>query len=159
MTSTQTYVKAAQIGIVAGMRSMMAPALVSRHYNEQPTTFLLESPLKVVTYARTADVCTLLAAGELVADKLPDTPDRTGFPQILGRLGSGAISGAAIAQAEGQTAHIGAAWGSLGALLGTYAFFRLRHWLTTEQGLPDAVVALAEDALALGAGLLILKNE
>lgn len=156
---TQTYVKAAQIGIVAGMRSMLAPALVSRHYNRQPTTFLLESPLKVVTYARTADGCTLLAAGELIADKLPGTADRTGFPQLLGRLGSGAVTGAAIAQAEGQTARIGAVLGGLGALLGTYAFFRLRHWLTAEGGLPDAVVALAEDALAVGAGLLILKDE
>lgn len=138
---------------------MMAPALVSRHYSQQPTAFLLESPLKPVTYARTADVCTLLACGELIGDKLPDTPDRTGFPQVLGRLGSGAVSGAAVSQAEGQSAGIGAVLGGLGALAGTYAFFQLRHWLTSKRGLPDAVVALAEDAVALGLGLLILGEE
>ena len=155
----ETYFKAAQIGVVAGMRSLMAPALVSRYYHSQPTTFLLESSLKAATYARTADVCTLLAAGELIGDKLPDTPDRTGFPQILGRLGSGAVSGATIAQANGKSAGRGAVAGSLGALLGTYAFFQLRHWLTSNRGLPDAIVALAEDALAIGAGLLILNRD
>jgi uncharacterized membrane protein len=47
----------------------------------------------------------------------------------------------------------------LGAVAGSFAFFQLRRWLTHEKDLPDLWVALAEDALTIGAGWLIVHQD
>ena len=52
----------------------------------------------------------------------------------------------------------GAVLGGLGALAGSFAFYHLRYFLTHEKGLPDPVVALAEDALAIGLGLWVVNE-
>ncbi|GAB3772379.1 hypothetical protein GCM10028818_12510 [Spirosoma horti] len=154
----RTYLTAFQIGIIAGMRSMMAPALVSHNVSNIKPGPLSDSPLAFMTSPKTATTLAVLAGGELIGDKLPSAPDRTGWPQISGRLASGALSGAALTQADGQSLAYGGLAGALGAAVGSFAFFQLRHWLTHEKELPDPLVALAEDALALGAGLLILHQ-
>lgn len=51
----------------------------------------------------------------------------------------------------------GAVLGALGAVVGAYTFYHLRRELTW-QGLPDMVVAVAEDALALAGGLRVLGD-
>ncbi|MBC8156018.1 MAG: DUF4126 family protein [Bacteroidetes bacterium] len=155
----QPYVKAAQLGIVAGMRSMMAPALVSRQYARTRPDHLTDSPLAFVTSPRASTLFMVLAGGELIGDKLPQTPNRTTPGSVTGRVSSGALCGAAVARAEGQQLGLGALAGGLGALVSTFAFYQLRHWLTTEKNLPDVLVALAEDALAVSAGLLVLRGD
>lgn len=154
----QPYVKAAQLGIVAGMRSMMAPALLSRHYAQTQPDRLTGSPLAFISSPRATTLFAVLAGGELIGDKLPKTPNRTTPGPAIGRMGSGALCGAALAQAEGKLPGLGALAGGLGALVGTFASYQFRHWLTTEKNLPDTLVALAEDAVAIGAGLLILRG-
>jgi uncharacterized membrane protein len=72
---------------------------------------------------------------------------------------SGAVSGAALSEIDGQTAGYGAVAGGLGALVGSFAFFHLRHWLTHEQNLPDPLVALAEDAIAIGTGWRLINQQ
>lgn len=154
-----TYGKAAGMGVIAGMRSMLAPALVSRYYTKTRPAGLVDSPLHFIDSPKTAAIFTVLAGGELIGDKLPNAPARTDPGALTGRVGSGVLCGAAMAQADGKPVVLGALAGSLGALVGAYAFYKLRHWLTQEKGLPDLVIALAEDALAIGGGLLILKTD
>ncbi len=154
----RTYMKAFQIGIVAGMRTMTAPALVSYKLSHMVPNPLPDSTLHFMTSPKTATTFAVLASGELIGDKLPNTPDRTAFPQVTGRIASGALSGAALVDADGQSVAYGAVLGALGAVVGTFAFFQLRHWLTHEKDLPDPVVALVEDALTIGAGWLIIND-
>ena len=151
--------KAIQIGVIAGMRTMTAPALVSYKLANTTPNPLAGSKLHVLTSPVTTAVLTVLAAGELIADKLPGTPSRVEQPQVWGRIGSGALSAAALTEADGESASAGAVLGALGAVAGSFAFFHLRRWLTHEKGLPDMWVALAEDALTVGAGWLVVNQE
>jgi uncharacterized membrane protein len=156
--------KAFQIGVIAGMRTMTAPALVSYKLahtkpdrNVGPA--LPDSRLHFLTSTTTANVLAVMAAGELIADKLPQTPSRIGQPQVWGRIGSGALSAAALTEADGNSARVGAVIGALGAVAGSFAFFHLRRWLTHEKDLPDLWVALAEDTLTIGAGWLVVQQD
>ncbi|GAB2584981.1 DUF4126 family protein [Spirosoma areae] len=155
---SKTYLNAFGIGVIAGMRSMMAPALVSHKLAHTTPNQLPDSPLQFMTSAKTATIFAVLAAGELVGDKLPQTPNRTAFPQVSGRIASGALCGAALTEADGQPLAYGAIVSALGAVAGTFAFFQLRHWLTHEKNLPDPLVAIAEDALAIGAGWWVVNQ-
>ena len=156
--------KAFQIGVIAGMRTMTAPALVSyklAHTNPSRSTgpVLPDSRLHFLTSPTTANVLAVMAVGELVADKMPQAAARIGQPQIWGRIGSGALSAAALTEADGNSARVGAVVGALGAVAGSFAFFHLRRWLTQEKDLPDLWVALAEDALTIGAGWLVVHQD
>lgn len=83
----------------------------------------------------------LLAAGEYVADLLPQTPARTQTGPLLARCASGAFMGWNAARAPG------AALGLAGALAGTFGGYRMRMALIERIGAVPA--ALAEDAIAL----------
>lgn len=85
----------------------------------------------------------LAEAGEIVADKLPAATNRTETPALAGRIVAGAYTGRAVAGPAGIAA------GCLAAGFGTFATFRLRKLVVDRTGLPDPVVALAEDAAAL----------
>lgn len=54
------------------------------------------SPLAFLASRKTVMVVTPMALGELIADKLPATPDRTEPTGVIARLASGAVSGAAL---------------------------------------------------------------
>lgn len=158
MTMNQTYLSAFQIGIVAGMRAMSAPAFVSHKLSHETPNPLSDSTFSFLTSPKTATTLALLAGGELIGDKVPNAPDRISAAQLPVRLISGAASGAALAEADGQPVAYGAILGVVGAAVGSFAFFHLRHWLTHEKDLPDPVVALAEDALTIGLGLLTINE-
>jgi uncharacterized membrane protein len=96
--------------------------------------------------------------GELVGDKLPATPSRTSLPPLLGRAASGALVGAAVFASEGRRATIGAALGSSAAIAAGLAGERIRALTVEKTGLPDPVVALAEDAAVLLIGLHSSKD-
>lgn len=156
--------KAFQIGIIAGMRTMTAPALVSyKLAHTKPSRsvgpVLQDSRLHFLTSPITANILAVMAVGELVADKMPQATDRIGQPQIWGRIGSGALSAAALTEADGNSARVGAVAGALGAVAGSFAFFYLRQWLTHEKDLPDLWVALAEDTLTIGAGWWVVNQD
>jgi uncharacterized membrane protein len=154
----RTYLDALQLGIVAGMRSMMAPAFISHKLAQFHPTLPASSKLGFLTSPTTARVLKLLAGGELLGDKVPGAPDRTVAPQFAGRVLAGAMSGAAFSKAEGQSVSYGALVGGVGAVVGTLFFFHVRQWLTHEQKLPDSVVAIAEDAIAIGTSWQIMKQ-
>ena len=95
-------------------------------------------------------VLTILALGELVADKLPFTPNRTAPGPLIGRIVTGALCGAALGVAGGGSLGAGVALGAIGAVAGTFGGYQVRHQLVKGAGLPDLVVALAEDLVGVG---------
>ena len=143
------------MGVVSGMRSMTAPALVTHYLSRDRRPRLGRFNFMRSKLAATA--FKVAAAGELVGDKLPNTPARTQAGPLVGRALSGALCGAALARSRRESAVTGAVFGAVGGVVGTYAFYALRHTLT-EAGLPDLVVALGEDALAVGGGRALLER-
>jgi uncharacterized membrane protein len=120
------------IGITCGLRSMTGPAVVR---------WRARDPLRLAFAA--------LAAGELIADKLPATPARTIPPALIFRAISGAYSGHGVARALGADGRSGALAGALGAMAGAYVGMAVRSRIVAASGLPDPVVALGEDAAAI----------
>jgi uncharacterized membrane protein len=83
-----TYILAFLIGVVAGLRSMTAPAAISwaAHFG---WLRLENSWLAFLGFAATPFILSVLAIGELIADKLPQTPSRKAHIGFLGRIVSG----------------------------------------------------------------------
>ena len=80
-----TVLLACAIGIIAGLRSMAAPAVVSWAARLRWPQ-LQATPLAFMEMTAVAYLFTLLAAGELIADKLPFTPSRLKPGPLAGRL-------------------------------------------------------------------------
>lgn len=153
-----SYLKPFGMGVVAGMRSMMAPAVLSHKLSHTMPASEPHSALEYAANPTTATVLKVLAVGELIGDKLPNTPNRTDPPGLGFRMLSGGTCGALLNEAEGQSAVTGAVAGGVGAVVGSFLFMRLRLWLDNELGLPDPLVALAEDALTITAGWLLVDG-
>jgi uncharacterized membrane protein len=130
------------IGVVAGLRAMMAPAAVSwaAYLGWLP---LSGSPLAFLGQGYTPWILTVLALGELVTDQLPSTPSRTVPVQFAARIVSGALSGACFGPGAGPPLA-----GLMGAVVGTLGGRELRGRLASAFG-KDRPAALIEDAIAL----------
>jgi uncharacterized membrane protein len=151
-----TLILALAIGIVAGLRSMTAPAAAAwaarlgwLHLETSPLAFLGTA---VATYLFTA-----LALAELVADKLPFTPSRTLLGPFVGRVVMGGLAGAAVSAGNEGSLPLGAVLGMVGAVVGTFGGYRARTGLVRALGVPDVLVALAEDIVAVGGALLVVR--
>src|ERR1700681_3515848 len=94
------YVWAFLIGVVAGLRSMTAPAAVS-WAARLGWLHLENTPLAFLGFAFTLYILSVAAIGELINDKLPKTPSRKAPPSFVARIVSGALCGAALG-ATGQ---------------------------------------------------------
>jgi uncharacterized membrane protein len=103
-------------------------------------------------------IFTLLAVMELVGDKLPATPARTAPLGLSARVLMGGLCGATIAVAGGASIAIGIVLGALGGIAGTYGGYQARTRLVRALGVPDVVIAVLEDIVAVGGGLLILSR-
>jgi uncharacterized membrane protein len=146
------YLLALLIGVVAGLRAMTAPAVVSWAARlgalDLGGTWLAFLGKPWVPW-----IFTVLALGELVTDQLPGTPSRT-VPISFGvRILTGALSGAAIGAAGGSWVG-GAVVGIAGAVIGTLGGRALRARLATVFD-RDRPAAILEDLVAVGAALLI----
>jgi uncharacterized membrane protein len=137
---------AVSMGILAGSRSMMAPAAVAW------AAYLgrLEAGggwLVVFGHPWARWIWSALALGELVTDQLPFTPSRTVPVQFVGRIVSGGLCGAAIGASAGSLP-LGAIAGMVGAVIGTLGGRALRAKMAAACG-HDHPAAFVEDALAL----------
>jgi uncharacterized membrane protein len=143
------------IGVVAGLRTMTAPAAVSwaAHLGWLD---LGGTWLAFLGYAWTPWIMSVLALVELVTDQLPSTPSRTVPMQFGARIVSGALSGAAIGVAGGSPA-CGLVSGIIGAIVGTLGGRAARARLAAALG-NDRPAALIEDAVAIGSALLIVAG-
>ncbi len=139
---------AAAIGAVSGLRAFTAPAAVSRAASrglldmETPALEWMKSPL-------TSKILLGLAVAELVSDKLPFTPSRLQPGSLAARLVSGALCGAAVNAARKRPVVVGALVGATAALGAAFAGYHARQALTAHGDLPDMVVALVEDGVAV----------
>ena len=156
-TTLQAYAGATLAGAVAGMRSMTAPALVSHLVKTVPVPGG-NALASLIDHAATPKVTAALAIGEIVADKLPFIPRRTQTGPLVGRALTGGLSGAAIARSRHASPLLGALLGGAAAVGMTYAAYHLRKKITGSLHLPDTVVALAEDAIAVGVGYAALRR-
>ena len=157
MNSSEVLLLAFLIGVVAGLRTMTAPAVVAWAANRHWLN-LDNSLLAFMGSTAAVAIFSVLALGELVVDKLPSTPNRTKLPGLIGRSMLGGLSGAAVAVAGAQSIATGAVLGVAGAIAGAFAGYEIRKRLVHALKVPDFVIALLEDAVAIGGGLLIVSR-
>jgi uncharacterized membrane protein len=157
MNPSEALLLAFLIGIVAGLRSLTAPAVVSwaAHRN---WIDLHNTPLSFMGSTVTVSIFVLLALVELVADQLPSTPSRTKPVGLIARIVLGGLSGACVAVAGAQSIVIGALLGAVGGVAGAFAGYEVRTRLVRALKVPDFVIAVLEDAVAIGGGLLIVSR-
>ena len=146
------YVFALLIGVIAGLRAMTAPAMVSWAayfgWLDLSGTWLAFFGNVWVRL-----ILTLLALVELVTDQLASTPSRTVPVQFGTRLLTGALAGAAVGTA-GESVVGGLVAGVVGAVIGTLGGRALRARLATAFG-SDRPAAFIEDTVAIAGALLI----
>lgn len=148
-----TVVLALLIGIVAGLRALTAPTVVSigaRWCNLD----LTGTPLAFLGYMWTPWILGLFALAELVTDQLPTTPSRKVPPQFITRIVMGGLAGGAIGASKGLLMASIAA-GVVGAVLGTLGGAAARARLAT-MFKRDRPAALIEDVIAIGGAFLII---
>src|SRR5271156_6392802 len=105
------------IGVIAGLRSLTAPAAVS-WAARLGWLHLENTSLAFLGSAATPYILTVLAIGELITDKLPKTPSRKSPPGFITRILTGGLSGAAIGATVGSWV-VGLVAGVIGAVAGT----------------------------------------
>lgn len=157
MNASEVLFLAFLLGVVAGLRSLTAPAVLAwaAHHN---WLNLHNSSLSLLTTTLAMAIFIALAVGELIADQLPFTPSRTAPPGLIARILMGALCGAGIAVAGSQSIPLGAAIGIAGALVGTYGGYQARTGLVRALKAPDLVIATLEDVVAIGGALLIVTR-
>jgi uncharacterized membrane protein len=149
------YVLAFLIGVVAGLRSLTAPAAVS-WAARLGWLHLENTPLAFMGFAATPYILTALALGELVSDKLPKTPSRKAPPGFIARIVTGGLCGAALgAAADGLIGGLLA--GVIGAIVGTLGGYEFRSRLVKATGGKDLPIALLEDAIAIVSAFLLVR--
>jgi uncharacterized membrane protein len=143
------------LGCVCGLRSMTAPAVVAwgAHLGwlhlEGSLLAFLANKISLVIFS-------LFALGELIADKLPFIPPRVQAGPLGVRILFGAMCGAALCFSAAASPILGAILGGLGGVAGAFAGYgyRRRFSLTV----PDLLLALLEDLVAVGGGLLLVSH-
>jgi uncharacterized membrane protein len=152
------YLRAVGAGIVTGMRTATAGAAITVAVRRG----LLDAGPgrlgRLLRWTPTLPLTILAAGGEIAVDKLPITPSRLDPGPLGGRIVVGAVTGAIVARGRGGSAATGAVVGSLAALASSWAFYHARAGLGSVTGLPDAVVAGGEDALALSIALAMVAD-
>jgi uncharacterized membrane protein len=145
------------IGCVCGLRSMIAPAVVA--WGAHTGWLHLDgSWLAFLANKISVAVFSLLAVGELIADKLPFIPGRTQPGPLGARIIFGALCGAGLCLSGGASLLLGAILGAVGGIAGAFAGYNYRRWLCRGAKLPDLLIALPEDLVAVGGGLLLVSH-
>jgi uncharacterized membrane protein len=145
------------IGVVTGLRSLTGPAVTSwaAHLG---WLSLGGTPMRFMSSIVTVTIFTLLAVLELIADQLPSTPARTAPVGLSARVVMGGLCGATIAVGGGESMALGIVLGVIGAIVGTYGGYQARTRSVKALGVPDVVIAVIEDIVAIGGGLLVLSR-
>ena len=157
MNAATVLALAFAIGLIDGLRSMTAPAVIAWaarwKWLDLHNSFLAFMGSAVAAY--------IFAAGaivEFVVDKLPNTPSRKAAMGLTARIVLGGLSGAALCVAGNQAFVIGAVLGIAGAVAGAFIGYEVRTRLGKALSVPDFVIAVLEDAFAVGVGFFIVSR-
>jgi len=158
MSTNYIFVFAVGIGIVAGLRAMTAPAVVSwaaylgwLRLDGSQFAFM-GSIAAVATFS-------LLAIGELIADLLPWIPRRTAPAPLTARIITGGLCGGCLCEILNQPPFItGATLGAIGAVIGAFAGYEIRRRLVRGLRIKDVFIAIPEDLIAIGLGLFLVSR-
>jgi uncharacterized membrane protein len=142
------------LGFVGGLRSM-TPLAVVAWASRIGWMNLSNSRLAFMGSGWAVALFTLAALGEYVADLLPTTPARTAPFPLTVRIVVGLLTGACVAIAGGFMLWVGVLGGAMGAIAGAFGGYRARVGLVRALHVPDAVIAIPEDVVAIGLGLLL----
>ena len=155
MNANYIFAVAFGIGIVAGLRSLTAPAAVSwaAHLG---WLNLHGSPLAFMGSTAAVAIFSLLAIVEYVGDMLPKTPKRTAAAPLTARIVMGGVAGACVCAAANQPLLVGVALGGMGGLIGAFAGYEIRKRVVNSLKIKDAIIALAEDLITIGAAFFLV---
>lgn len=151
-----TLLLAFLIGLFAGLRSLTAPAITA--WAVYLGWLKLERPLSLIGSLPAVIILTVLAAMELIVDKLPQTPNRTSALGLSARILTGGITGMCISSNGGRSATFGALLGAGGGAIGCFTGYNLRTRLVKAFRTRDLYVALFEDLVAIAGCLLIVSS-
>ena len=144
------------IGLCAGLRSLTPPAAVA--WAVHLGWLRLARPLALIGSLPAVIILSVLAIAEIIFDKLPNTPNRTAPPGLLGRIVTGGLTGACVSLGGGKSAYVGAGLGVLGGVVGCFGGYQVRARIVKSFGQPDFPVALVEDMIAIAGSLLIVSR-
>jgi uncharacterized membrane protein len=157
-SSVPPLLRAALLGVLSGSRSATPLAVLALNHDTPEARGrwqrwrLFRSPIG-------RGVLVAAGVGELVGDKLPATPSRVGAGPLFGRAVSGAVAGIAMAGTGRRGTPVAAALaGASGALVGSWLFYRARKAVVEKTGVPDVVVALVEDAVAISGSIAVVRS-
>ena len=132
-----TFKRILTIGAMTGMRSMAGAAAIAARRRG-----LMRS------------VMTLLAAGEMAADKTSIVGNRTDAFPITGRAVMGALLGGLVARDNRDGVLVGGLLGAATAVLAAHLAYQLR----TRMPLSTGAGGVLEDAIVIGTGMLYAKE-
>ncbi len=145
LSAEEVYRRAAQLGIVAGFRSSLPFAALAWTSKNSST------PLKAITG--------LAYIGEVIGDKLPNTPSRLSPGPLIGRIAFGATAGALLSQRYNQPVWPAALRGAIGGVIGSLVGNSYRTLATQLTGTPDFIWALLEDTVAVNLALRTTESK
>jgi uncharacterized membrane protein len=133
-TRSRGLAQAAALGAVCGMRSFGGPAALALRGR--------------LGDAKVRNGLVLMEVGEIAADKYPGAPSRSEPAGLAARIATGAVSGQVVGGVPG------ACVAGVTATLTTFGAERARASIGGRAHLPDAVVAVAEDAVMIAVAFL-----
>jgi uncharacterized membrane protein len=150
-----TLLYAFLIGCVCGLRSMTAPAVMAWGVH-LGWLHLQNSLLAFFTHKISLLIFSAFAVGELIADKLSFIPARTQAGPLAVRVIFGAMCGAALCISAAVSPLFGGLLGAVGGVTGAFAGYTYRHRLAGM--VPDLVLALLEDLIAVSGGFFLVSR-
>jgi uncharacterized membrane protein len=157
MSSSEVLLLAFLIGVIAGLRSLTAPAVVA-YGAHKGWLHLAGTKIPWMGALWALIFFVLLAIVELITDQLPSTPPRTKGPGLIARILMGGLAGACVAVAGAGSLTVGAILGIVGALVGAFGGYQARTGLVRALKVPDFVIACVEDLVAICGGLFIVSR-
>lgn len=134
----------------------MAPAVIA--WTARRSGLDLEStPFSAFKGPGIGRTAAAVAIGELVADKVPYDPELSPSSVLVGRAVAGAAAGAAVYKARRGNMILGALVGAAAAVGVAYASHFVRKQVARKYQVTDRVMALAEDGIALAAGMVAIS--
>jgi uncharacterized membrane protein len=77
---------------------------------------------------------------------------------LIARIVLGGASGLALAAGAGISVPLAGVIASIGAIAGAFAGYHIRRAVVFKAHVPDLVAAIAEDAITIAGGLLIVSH-